>query len=161
MSLKATILILITNHQMTIIFYYYLEIYLLRSRFHISVSLQFNILNKYEQQHIISNVFHNFENIFCVKHTEKILHYFFINFEIKLRLNSLQFLRDHSAYLLCDFSETTLTNSKSKRVILSRINKKDTGNISTRFGSSALSIYSGKTFNQLSCTWFWYLYCWL
>ena len=81
----------------------------MRSLFDISVSLQFNILNEYEQPHAINNFFNNFENLFGVKHTANILHYFFVNFEIKLRLNSLQFLRDHSAYLLCDFSETTLT----------------------------------------------------
>ena len=133
----------------------------MQSLFDISVSLQFNILNEYEQPHAINNFFNNFENLFGVKHTANILHYFFVNFEIKLRLNSLQFLRDHSAYLLCDFSETTLTSSKSKRIILSKINNKDTGNISTEFGSSALIIHSGKTFNQLSCTWFWCLSCWL
>ena len=83
----------------------------MQSLFDISVSLQFNILNEYEQPHAINNFFNNFENLFGVKHTANILHYFFVNFEIKLKLNSLQFLRDHSAYLLCDFSETTLTIS--------------------------------------------------
>ena len=81
----------------------------------------------------MNDFFNTSKSLFDDKYTANILYHFFINFEIKLRFNSLQLLRGHIAFLLCNLSERTLIIPKSKIVILSRINYKDTGNIPTRF----------------------------